>query len=409
MILRLGSTSAMSPRQLSQHCRHAAFPSAQMLTWLKLLSMVSVCALKASALSAQDVDTRTVPATSAAIVTGRIIQVANATELRSALKHLSDGLTIRIAPGEYGSGYNVQGVANLSIAGLDPEQPPHFQGGKSAWHFARCPNLKLSHLRVSGQSQNGINLDDGGDLRRRISGIVLENVHVSDIGPQGNFDGIKASGLEQLTIRKCSVTGWAGQGIDLVGCHQVVIHDCRFVGKAGYSATAAVQIKGGSSQVTIRDCHFLDAGQRPLNVGGSTGLAYFRPQGAPYEARQVTVTKNLIQGSQCAAAFVGVDGAVFSDNTILFPTKWIFRILQESRGANFVPCRNVVIQHNRIVFERAAVNLEINIGDGTAPDSFRFVGNHWFASDRPAASKPRLPTEETGGTYGVDPRAPDTP
>jgi hypothetical protein len=121
------------------------------------------------------------------------------------------------------------------------------------------------------------------------------------------------------------------------------------------------------------------------------------------------VTKNIIQGSQCAAAFVGVDGAIFSDNTILFPTKWIFRILQESRGANFVPCGNVVIQDNRIVFERAAINLEINIGDGTAPDSFRFVGNRWFAADRPAASKPRLPTQETGGTYGVDPRAPATP
>ena len=67
--------------------------------------------------------------------------------------------------------------------------------------------------------------------------------------------------------------------------------------------------------------------QRPLNLGGSTDPAYFRPPGAKHEASQIIVRGNTIEGGLCSAAFVGVDGAEFTGNTLLFPGKWIFRIL----------------------------------------------------------------------------------
>jgi len=106
----------------------------------------------------------------------------------------------------------------------------------------------------------------------------------------------------------------------------------------------------------------------------------------------------------CAAAFIGVDGAEFTGNSILFPTKWIFRILQETREPGFVPCRNVLIKDNRIVFLRSHVQSELNIGDATSPETFRFEKNRWFSEDKPQASTPKLPTAEIEGLYGTDPR-----
>ncbi len=102
----------------------------------------------------------------------------------------------------------------------------------------------------------------------------------------------------------------------------------------------------------------------------------------------------------CSAAFVGVDGATFERNQIRMPKKWIFRILQENRSPGFVPTRNVVIKENVITFRRAQVSVDVNIGDATAPETFRFEKNHWLAEDRPQASTPKLPTKETGGSYG---------
>ena len=326
--------------------------------------------------------------------------VRDAASLRVALRDLKPGSTLKIAPGEYPGGHSVAGIEKLTIEALDPKQPPVFQGGKTGFQFSRCAGLTLRHLDITGQSENGLNLDDGGDLVHPVAGITLEHLRVSDIGPQGNHDAIKCSGLEEATIRDCTITGWGGQGIDFVGCHRSLIAGCRFIGKEGFSASAGIQLKGGTSDVTVERCHFTNAGERPLNLGGSTGLPYFRPQGAKQEAARLIVRNNTIEGSLCAAAFVGVDGAEFVGNTIRYPGKWIFRILQETREPGFVPCRNVLIKDNRMTFRRFQVQTDINLGDGTAPESFRFEGNHWYAEDKPQDSKPKLPVEEISGVYG---------
>jgi hypothetical protein len=133
-------------------------------------------------------------------------------------------------------------------------------------------------------------------------------------------------------------------------------------------------------------------------------MPYFRPIDAKFEARAVVVRECSIEGSMCAAAFVGVDGGEFTSNTISYPEKWIFRILQETRAEGFPPCRNVVIKGNRIVFRRSQVTTEVNIGPNTAPETFTIADNQWFAEDRPSASKPTLPVQETGGKHGTDPR-----
>jgi hypothetical protein len=333
-----------------------------------------------------------------------VVEVHDAARLRAALSELTAGTTLRIAPGDYPGGYFVKDLENVTVEGSDPQNPPHFVGGANAWHFSGCSGLVLRHLHASGQTRNGFNLDDGGRAGRPAGPVTLEKLVVRDVGPTGNFDGIKCSGLVDLAIRECTVAGWGGQAVDLVGCHRVVISNCRFVGKSGFSQASGVQCKGGSEDVTIEKSRFVNAGQRPINAGGSTGLPYFRPPGAPYEGRRITIRENVIEGSLCACAFTGVDGAEFRGNTILFPERWIFRILQETTAENFVPCRNVRIEKNAIVFRRSQIREEVNIGPNTAPETFRFAENRWFAEDQPDRSRPRLPTEESGGEYGVDPR-----
>jgi hypothetical protein len=200
-----------------------------------------------------------------AVLNADEIIVRDADALRAALRDLKPATVLKISPGVYPGGHTVSGIAKLTIQALDPKQPPVFKGGKTAFQFSRCPELTLRHLRITGQSDNGLNLDDG---------------------------------------------------------------------------------------------------------------------------------------SPCAAAFVGVDSAEFVGNTIRFPEKWIFRILQETKEPGFAPCRNVLIKDNRITFRRTQVGTEINIGGGTAPETFRFENNRWLAEDKPQASQPKLPVKEKGGIYG---------
>ena len=209
----------------------------------------------------------------------QVVTVSDDASLRAALRAAAAGTTLRIAPGQYQPGIYVSNLAGSAehpavIEGADPADPPCFQGGTTAWHLSDCQHLTLRNLAIQGQSANGINIDDGGDYESPSHHIVLEGVQVSDVGPKGNRDGIKMSGVDDFLVRRCRVEGWGGQAIDMVGCHRGLIDECEFVGKEGYSQSSGPQTKGGSSQITIRDCRFQDAGSRAVNVGGSTGLRY---------------------------------------------------------------------------------------------------------------------------------------
>ena len=340
------------------------------------------------------------------------IEVRDDAALRAALKTAGPGTHIRLAPGRYQPAVwiaNRHGTAEkpIVIAGADEKHLPRFEGGQEGWHFSACSYVTLRNVAVSGQTVNGINIDDGAKFDTPAHHITLENLHVSDIGPQGNLDAIKLSGLDDFVIRNCTIEGWGGQAVDMVGCHKGVIEDCTFRGKKGFSQDTGPQTKGGSSAVTIRRCLFDRAGQRAMQVGGSTGMKFFRPAGAKYEAKDITVEGCTFVGGAAAVSFVGVDGAVFRGNTIYRPEKWVLRILQETTAEGFPPCRNVKFEQNLVVFRRAELQTIANIGPRTAPETFSFSKNLWYCEDHPGASKPDLPAAETGGVYGVDPQLAD--
>ncbi len=142
---------------------------------------------------------------------GKEIEVRNGKELRNAVADITDGDVLTIFPGKYPAGNAVAGVSDLTITGSDPENRPVFESGNEVWHFTRTPGLTLKNIVVRGQKGNGINLDDGGKLDDPVAGVTIENILVEDIGPKGNFDGIKCSGLSALTIRNCEVAGWGGR------------------------------------------------------------------------------------------------------------------------------------------------------------------------------------------------------
>ena len=340
------------------------------------------------------------------------VRVTDDASLRAALREAAAGTVIRLAPGRYQPGVfadNLQGTPErpIVIEGEDAARPPLFEGGKVGWQLSDCAHLVLRNIAVRGQQVNGINIDDGGSYDTPSQHLVLDKLQISEIGPRGNFDGIKLSGVDDFVVRDCAFDGWGGQAIDMVGCHRGAIEDCTFQGREGFSQDAGPQTKGGSSQIAIRGCLFVNAGGRAVNVGGSTGLAYFRPRGARYEAKDILVEGCVFAGSQAPVAFVGVDGAVVRYNTFFRPDKWVLRILQETTEPGFAACRNGRFERNLIVFRRAGVAIQVNIGPHTSPETFVFADNLWYCEDRPQASRPDLPAAETGGVYGIDPQVAD--
>jgi hypothetical protein len=175
----------------------------------------------------------------------------------------------------------------------------------------------------------------------------------------------------------------------MVGCHHGVVAGNYFHDLVG----TAVQTKGGSADLLVHGNRFVDVRVRGINAGGSTGAPYYRPLDVGYEAARIRMTSNLFLrvGADKGApvAFVGCDACVFANNTVIEPRHWVALILQESTDARFVPSRNGQFINNLIVFNTTALRSPpINVGPATAPATFVFGSNLWYALNDPAYAGP---------------------
>ena len=342
------------------------------------------------------------------------VKVNGAAELRAAVAAAKPGTRLLLAGGNYGAGFhfsNLRGEEKqpIVIAAADINNPPVFRDGNVAMHFSNPAYVELHNLIFTKLAQNGINIDDvGGKTNASARGVVLRGLRISDVGGEGNHDGIKISGIWDFRVTGCTIERWGtrgGSGIDMVGCHRGVIEGNTIRHNPEPQNCTGVQGKGGTSDVVIRRNRFEHAGGRAVNIGGSTGLQYFRPalveSREHAEARNLRVEGNTFVGSSAPVAFVGVDGAVVRFNTIERPGRWALRILQENKAAGFVACRNGEFTDNTIVFDSTRWGEGgVNIGGGTAPSTFKFARNWWYCADNPERSRPRLPTAEVDGNYG---------
>jgi hypothetical protein len=342
------------------------------------------------------------------------VRVSSRDELARALASARPGTTILIAPGTYRGGLSARGLAGMKeapiiVAGADPQDPPEIEGGGGGLHLSSPAHLELRDIVFEKATGNGVNIDDGGSADTPAHDIVLKNLVIRDVGPTGNRDGLKLSGVNDFRVEGCRIERWGsgGSAIDMVGCQRGTIHGCTF--KDGADQANGVQAKGGSNQIVVERCRFENAGGRAINIGGSTGLDYFRPKVGNFEAKEITVQDCEIIGGISAIAFVGSDGSLVQHNTIYCPTRWAIRILQENTDPRFVPSRKGVFRKNLVVFKAAEVRQIVNSGPGTAPETFEFAANQWHALDKEADAQRflRLPSKETGGIYDRAPRFKD--
>jgi hypothetical protein len=334
-----------------------------------------------------------------------------------AAQEASPGTAIVVHAGTYTGGANIEQLAGTAgapiwIGGADGETKPVLAGGDNGMRLSRVRHLVIHDLEIEGSSYNGINCDDGGvyddpDVTRYI---VFRNLDIRDVGGTGNQDCLKLSGVDDFFVLDSTFTrcggGDSGSGIDHVGCHGGVVEGNRFEDTSGNG----VQCKGGSEDIVVQANHFVNAGHRAVNMGGSTGFAYFRPplDGANdnAEARNIRVIANVIEGGVSALGFVGCVDCLAANNTIVDPERWVFRILQETTsggGYTFLPASDGRVENNLVYFSAGTLSTHVNVGPDTDPGSFGFTTNLWFAHDAPGQSAPSLPVTEMGGITGQDP------
>lgn len=325
--------------------------------------------------------------------------------LEAAAAQAEPGDTILFRAGIYAGGEHVSNLQGTPSAWITimamPAGEVVLRGGANAWQLSDAAYVRISGFVIEGQTGNGFNFDDGGTIETPAHDIILERCTFRALQATGNNDQLKLSGLDSFEVRDCSFTDGAAGGsmIDMVGCHAGTFLRNTFT----RGGSNAIQAKGGSSNIRIERNTFLQAGQRALNIGGSTGLQFFRPPGINYEASNIYVYSNVFVGSDAPIAFVGAVNSEVVNNTIVTPNRWAIRILQETTEPSFLQCGDNAFRNNIVYITNQAANPTINVGPNTRPETFSFSNNLWYNSSNPSWGGPNLPVTESNGIVGQDP------
>ena len=333
---------------------------------------------------------------------GKEFKATNTADIISSVNSLKAGDQLIISAGEFSGGISLKNLKGskskpIIISGASTQETI-FKNGRQAFHLVNCHYIILKNFTVKNFSINGINADDGGSQEKPSSGLVFENLSIIEIGPKGNLDGLKLSGLHNFTVKNCYFAGWGGSAVDMVGCHNGIIRDCTLKGIDGYSQDTGIQIKGGSSKIRVFKNSFTRAGQRAINLGGSTGIKWFRPLGAKYEAKDIEIAGNTFIGGMAHIAFVTSQNSHIHHNHFHKPDKWFFRLLQETKDPSFIKSQGGKVEKNVFIFDQK-VRTFINIGSGTSPQTFAFNENLW--QDTQGDRKANLPVKESKGIYNI--------
>lgn len=275
-----------------------------------------------------------------------------------------------------------------------------FEGGNTAIQFSDCEYIQISDLIIEGQLLNGMNIDDAGSYDTPTHNIKITNCTFRNMKGVGNNDLLKLSGFENFEITNCTFLNGspAGSGIDMVGCHNGLIAGNHFENLGSNS----IQAKGGTRDIRITRNIFVDGGNRAVNIGGSTGLAYFRPQDSKTESQDMYVYSNIFVGGECAVAYVGTVNSHVFNNTIIGSRKWVFRILQETVDEDrFLSCGDNCFNNNIVLLDNNLSNT-VNIGPNTRPESFEFESNLWYHINNLTWNH-NLPVKEKNGIMGQNP------
>ena len=343
----------------------------------------------------------------ASILTARTLNVGadeKYSSIQSAAIDAKPGDTILVKEGIYQGGMyieNLKGNENnyIHIIG-EAEQEVIIRGGSNAIQLTDPRCLVIENLIFEQQTGNGLNIDDGGSYNTPASRVKIQYCTFIDMNASGNNDLLKLSGLDTFDIVNCVFENGAagGSGVDMVGCHNGRIETNVFKNLG----SNAIQAKGGTQYILIQGNYFDNCGQRTLNLGGSTGLQFFRPIDAKFEAADIAVWSNVFIGSVSPINYVGSVRVDVTNNTIIQPEKWVIRILQENVDENrFYKCSQGIF-HNNLMYI-GNLSTTTNIGPNTAPEDFSFKNNFWYNFENTNWQGPSIPTPDGNQIININP------
>jgi hypothetical protein len=217
---------------------------------------------------------------------------------------------------------NARGTSDrpIVIRPADPAQPVTIEADRYGLRLLGPRHVQIADVIITGATIHGLSLEGkktsareaaaGEGESARCGSVTLRHVAVLDTGPRGLRHGVRIEQLDDVRILGCRVEGWAGSGIEIVACSDVLIEDCAFSGKEDFTQLSGVRLRAGSQGIRLNRCRFQASGDQGVCIGGESKMDEFaRPPAADaepeslFEAIEVEVLRCTFRDGLCAVGW----------------------------------------------------------------------------------------------------------
>jgi serralysin len=257
---------------------------------------------------------------------------------------------------------------------------------------------------------NGIQFSQSGsDFVNTVHNVLIQGNVIYD----SVEDGIKISQADDVKVLDNTIKGAGEEGVDFVAVNNSIIGRNDISQAAG---AAGIFAKGGSTDVLIAENYVHDTVKDGILIGGWTGDAYFVPGYTGYEAKNVSVIANQVEGAGRRPLNVlgGVDSIATGNYLAANPNyATAIEIGSGSPAAAVVSVSksidifgNVIVDAKKLVIIDAGNNNDVQVHDNaTSGSALTNVGPEQVSlwgteAARPAAQK--LIGGKGGDTFLVD-------
>ncbi|WP_424930028.1 right-handed parallel beta-helix repeat-containing protein [Amaricoccus tamworthensis] len=248
------------------------------------------------------------------------VKVSNASQLNSAIRSASNGDTIQLKAGNYGS-VTINGISkSITLTSEQGSNPASLSG----LTLRNSANIKVDDLKFTG-SGNAVAINDS------------RNITIQDSSFAGNKKGIAVNRADDITIRNNDFTKMNNDAIAMTGVDGALIvgNQVKNMATGGGAHHDMIQIHpthGASSNITIRN-NVLDSND--------------------------TFTQAIYIGSGTTHRNITID-----DNTITSGHKYGIQVVSNVRGLDITD--NVVVQDQAVNSSSDRYVPEINVSRGSS-------------------------------------------
>ncbi|MGZ8858526.1 MAG: right-handed parallel beta-helix repeat-containing protein [Candidatus Aminicenantales bacterium] len=319
--------------------------------------------------------------------------------IQEAVNKAAPGTTIMVKAGVYTENvkFSKGGTASAPIVLMSADGPSKAEikpaSGSADTIRVQAPAnyITIDGFKVNGpSSKDSVHITSSDNMTKISTGITIQNMEI--LATRG--DGIKVSQGDHIKILDNKISGSTSeQGIDLVGATHSVISGNDV---SGIATMAGIQVKGGSYDIEISHNTVHDTGKWGFLIGGVTSPSSLLPGTTDYEAKDVRMFGNEVDGSAAQAVRVmGATNVKISGNWFhdVGSSRFIDVLSAADQHAAWAS-KNVAFENNS--FDRTnwltvesgqgSYTMVSNKVDGSAP--VNWSGNASYVADAPAASAP---------------------